>query len=486
MKRILSLFLVCIIALSLAACANTEPTEPHQTPTTQNQNTEQPTTDSAPIDDPTTDTTQPSDSEADQFVWNTKTMDPPSIAQLDSVNATLKTTDNQILTSTLVNPSIQCDFSDDFKTQIKASPLLKDYVFATTIEESGAPVSYSNIDGLKYTYKYEETFSAKSEEDTDNIFTQFNDFSVTKQWETQSATNFNQLTMSITLHGDMINSNAQTEILNLLKIVFGKEIGEYLCYSEAKDKYGELCVVTQKDCNIVFRRTVDWQEDIERCDVHFSVYTINFGTTYDVISCDYTPVADFTNLNNLLGDDFKFNPSEYDRFGENTMTKHFKDYLGMETSSKGVKGYSYQYITAENGFAEETITIDGDILQKDVVRMFVPKFRVALTSKFQDDTLIYTKGDLQFSTGCSNETDQSKLHQMFDEHGFVIMESLLAGDQQVSTNMKMNANGYFDEYKSIINIMGKDVEVDFNYRIDTNMKGGYQGFINVGWYKDLR
>lgn len=487
MKRILSLLLAIIMVLSLAACKD-ETTKPSNDST---KPTQSGTVEADPTKDATTDDTQPESTDSpttepaeDTFVWETKTMSAPTVAELDPTIITLNTTDGQSFQSTLINPSIQCDFSDDMKEKIKAYPLFDGWVFADIAEESGAPVSYSNIDGLRYTYEYEEIFAAKHAEDASDIYSDFTDFKVYRSWETKNAANFNNLTMFIALRDDMINENAQEDILNLLKIVFGDEIGEYLCYSDMTDRYGELCRVKQDASEVIFSRYVEQQTD--RCYLTFSVYTQNTGTTYDCISCDYTPVANFSHLNALLGDELQFDPMKYDIFGESVMSKHFNGYLGMETSSNGLNGYVYKYTKAENGFTEKEFTLDGDILQKDVFKIFAPELRVYLLNKYQDDALIYTNGDLRFITGPSDETDQDKLHQMFDSHVFAIMEALIAGDQQVAANMKSNDYGNFDTYTTNITVMDKEVEANFNYKLSEDANGRYKGFSTIRWDKDLR
>ena len=166
--------------------------------------------------------------------------------------------------------------------------------------------------------------------------------------------------------------------------------------------------------------------------------------------------------------------------GKNMLSSHFIDYLRTTTSDNGVAGYTYKYLIAEDGYSEKEMTVNGDIWQKDVTRMFAPEFRMSLTCAYQDGKMIRTNGDFDFSTGCTSETDKIKLHKLLDNRAVGMLEDIIAGDQKIAENMK-TGEGDYTEYKCDIDVLGTNVEANFNYNLYNNRKAGYQGLVNVYW-----
>ncbi|MBQ8805957.1 MAG: hypothetical protein IJZ68_05690 [Bacteroidaceae bacterium] len=310
MKKIVSLLLVCLMVFSLAACN--------------------------------------SDSG-----WKTKNINAPEIklewqenGQVDPAQG-ISITDNLILSPLTFEKH---NVEDDVEA-LKKLEFTKDWVSEKQYSEQGTPHYFEN--GQLTSYRYGTRFSIHENSDTGKGFIVY--------YSADTDTVIGYSTVAIEFIPNEAGENlTQAQILNVLKIVFGDEYAEFLCYAKmTQDEEVSSHTVTNGDASMKFERYID-KEGYVTFGINVSNTNPNQTNGY---SGEFRPHMDQVAV---LGEVLRWNtgdsPLDIKNMGNAFLEKHYGEGAYFYASNQTATG---AYIYSDEG-AYQTTMMSCAIAQPDV------------------------------------------------------------------------------------------------------------------------
>jgi hypothetical protein len=314
LKKLLALFLACVMALSLVACGgNDDATKPIDS------NKETVATNPSEGDvvvDPTVNTdepdvTQPSEPE-NSSTWTVKEMSFPPLDRLivekkpiiEGVNVAIAKTPLEIDLDSVKDQVAQLDFVKEYYT---------DFAYSTNEYVDG---EFYNDAGYQFSYWGFDEYGANLKTNEYSKFYLQNDLSFGGERDSSEYSNYKALYLHI--HDVPVGQLSQDDIYEVAKLVFG-EYAEYLVYAKDSDgvntsnknvQEGNMSEWIELDDDTIYAATREIEENYEGLlDYSFRIYV--YQNPYkdwnlDCYGKDVTPIYDsFTyKFEDLLSEDF--------------------------------------------------------------------------------------------------------------------------------------------------------------------------------------
>lgn len=467
MRKFLSITLIMCLILVLAAC-NKTPEEPSK-----------PTEDIVPpvITPEESKTTEPKP-EVEPLKWKTEEMQAPAIQQpeKEEITLTFKQTNGEDVSynvTRLSSPLTQTQFKlDDIYEKLKESTLLQEYTTGKQRTELGHVKLYPHI-GQQQSYEYTESFCATKE--YNYKMEKFEDWEVVYKGDTSKYNGWHTIAIQTDIPLSTVTFELQQEVFAILKLVYGEEFAQFLCYAPANDGNSMKTEMTFETCTITLHR--DMQEEglafsiaVNSCvETEFSEYagdyTAMLGTPEALfrILSDKVGTCDMQDFRNIFHDVLK------DNFESYTQTYPSKD------------SYYYRKLMADNNHTVIQFTMEALTGQEDTEEYAYAPLNIDYTTIIQGDIFTNVRGEFQICLGqVGIGVDKNAINHAFTGKGINIADYLLPDVLKFTNEFYYNnLDDYHTSLYQDVNIL--DIRKTIQYAIiyASTAEDTYRAYVRI-------
>ena len=463
MHKWLALCLMCVMSYSMVTCQlpQNSPVKPFATP--ESNVTGQ--LDNEPIQTESSDTTH-----STGLQWEIREVVEPTV---NNVQAQYFTVHEEIKAGVVISPWQPADFSiDRTKNALQSSQLLKGWALGRQVDEIGHVTEYDKIGQMTGYQVIHSIIGAPSE---DLLMTGTPQLSVEYHENTETTIGYTDILFRFNIPEENITKDVQSQMHQMLRVVYGEEYAEFLCY--APNVEGSLLLeIKQENAKIHFRR------NITPSGIIFSVQVVS--RLGDTIFLSFPGNKEHIHITDISQHIYEFispeigdiNLQDYRNIGAKMLQSYFHKYNG--TISDYASSYTMQILLLDNGRRIISFALNAMVSQKGVERLISPDFMIEYQVMYDGENIVDANFTLKCSTGQKDATmNIEAARDEFTNAAAHMLRCIMKDDVSTDGVFTCNEDGAYQPYQYKTNIFGMEKNVTILFDMGATMADKLVGYI---------